>query len=382
MKTDFHLSTTIDTNKVFLIHRSELEGRLDPFYSKPAFMELEAKVKQRSNKKLRDFIKRMAGGATPTITERDKYYAEGTDGIPFIRVQNLTTSSNLNLADIKFINLETHNGMLRRSQVTSGDLLVKITGVGRMATSSVTPDNFTGNINQHIVVVKTGDKHTSEVLAAYLNSDIGERLASRRSTGGTRPALDYPALRSIPVIYNPKIVQIANIAYKLKAQKEAEAQKLLDSIDDYLLSELGIRLPEDDFSSLEARMFYRKSRQIQGRRFDPKRYDAKSQALVDAVNSARYSVTPLKALIMHCVAGDWGYDENDIYIDSNKFERCLVIRGTEFYNRYNLRIENSRTKHRLIYKQRLKQLDIQPNDILIEKSGGSDYQPDGRVALI
>ena len=32
----------------------------------------------------------------------------------------------------------------------------------------------------------------------------------------------------------------------LKQQKEAEAQKLLDSIDDYLLRELGITLPKEE----------------------------------------------------------------------------------------------------------------------------------------
>lgn len=88
--------------------------------------------------------------------------------------------------------------MLKRSQVSACDLLVKITGVGRMAVASIAPKGFEGNINQYVCVIKTGSKEVSETLAAFLNSDIDEKLASRRSTGGTRPALDYPAYFLFP----------------------------------------------------------------------------------------------------------------------------------------------------------------------------------------
>lgn len=77
------------------------------------------------------------------------------------------------------------NGMLKRSQVSAGDLLVKITGVGRMAVASVAPEGFEGNINQQVCVIKTGSKEISETLAAFLNSDIGEKLASRRGAAAS-----------------------------------------------------------------------------------------------------------------------------------------------------------------------------------------------------
>jgi type I restriction enzyme S subunit len=60
-----------------------------------------------------------------------------------------------------------------------------------MAIASVAPKNFVGNTNQHMVVVKTGNVAISKYLAHYLNLDIIEKIASRHSTGGTRPALDY-----------------------------------------------------------------------------------------------------------------------------------------------------------------------------------------------
>ena len=224
-----------------------------------------------TDQKLRDFITRISSGSTPDTKRSDEYYTDAHNGISFFRVQNLSPEG-LRLDDCKYVTFDTHNGLLKRSQVSGGDLLVKITGVGRMAVSSVAPYGFEGNINQHIVVIKTENYQTCEVLAAFLNSDIGEKLASRRSTGGTRPALDYHALKSIPIIYKPQIVEIMHSAYAQKREKELEAEALLDSVDDYVLSELEIELPEPKNNRIENRIFTSTSSDVSGRRFDPEVY--------------------------------------------------------------------------------------------------------------
>jgi len=211
-------NTKLNPNRVFILQKSELEKRLDPFYYVPELVELEKKVLAKQPKKLRDYVKGIASGATPKTAEVEKYYSDKENGKPFLRVQNLSPTGILEFDDCKYINEDTHNGMLKRSQVSEGDLLVKITGVGRMAVASVAPENFEGNINQHVCVIKTGNKEISETLAAYLNSDIGEKLASRRSTGGTRPALDYPALLSIPIIEDKRILEITKKVIKQKKQ--------------------------------------------------------------------------------------------------------------------------------------------------------------------
>lgn len=246
----------------------EIDKRLDPAYYKKFYMDLEKAVSAQTTYKLRDFIKFMASGVTPKITETVKYYVDADDGIPFLRVQNLTPEG-LDYADCKYINQETHTTLLKRSQVVSGDLLIKITGVGRMAITCIAPHNFEGNINQHIVVVKTKRTDLNNQIAAFLNSDIGEMLASHRTTGGTRPALDYAALRSIPIILNQDIVKVMEKAYFAKQQKEKEAQQLLDSIDGYLLQELGIALPPKELDTLSNRMFFVNSENVLGGRLDP-----------------------------------------------------------------------------------------------------------------
>lgn len=159
----------------FVVQSDEIEGRLDVFYYMPEFVELEKKIKKLSPKILGDYIINISGGATPEKDEPEKYYADSIDnGVPFLRVQNVT-EEGINLDDCKYINFDTHTGMLRRSQVKEGYMITKITGVGRMAVSSVAPKGFDGNVNQHLVAIKTDSHQTSKVLATFLNSDIRYR---------------------------------------------------------------------------------------------------------------------------------------------------------------------------------------------------------------
>ena len=252
---------------IFTIKRSEIEKRLDPFFYRPDFMQLENAIKNAGALPLRNYVRGIASGATPKTDQCEKYYSDKQNGIPFLRVQNLSPTSILNYEDCKYINKETHENMLYRSQVNEGDLLVKITGVGRMAIASVAPKDFVGNTNQHMCVIKTDDERTSWILAAWLNTDIAEKLASRRATGGTRPALDYPALLSLPIIFDERIYETMKNAVSEMKQKQQQAKQLLDSIDSYLLDELGITLPKKD-NSLSKRIFTTKFSEVSGGRWD------------------------------------------------------------------------------------------------------------------
>jgi restriction endonuclease S subunit len=301
--SSFTISPTLNKNRVFILQKSELEKRFDPFFYVPELLELEKKVLAKKPKKLRDYVKSLASGATPKTSESEKYYAEKENGIPFLRVQNLSPTGVLEFEDCKYINEETHNGMLKRSQVSAGALLVKITGVGRMAVASVAPEGFVGNINQHVCVIKTGSKEVSETLAAFLNSDIGEKLASRRSTGGTRPALDYPALLSIPIIEDKRILQITDKVIAQKQKNEAEADKLLSSIDDYLLNELGIKLPEPPENTLKNRMFTVSLSELSGSRFDPNYSLTKHLQNIKSITESKFKAKTLKAITIDIFQG-------------------------------------------------------------------------------
>lgn len=376
----YEVPQNIAPNKVFIVNFSELEGRLEPEFYRPSIASLEKNIRSLSSHKLKDYALSIAGGATPKKAEADKFYSDAENGIPFLRVQNLQTNGELLLDGCVYINEETHNGLLVRSQVSEGDLLVKITGVGRMAIASVAPSGFVGNTNQHMVVIKTGDVSLSKYLARYLNLDIIEKIASRHSTGGTRPALDYPSLKNIPIIEG---IDFSPINEAIRESKKIESQKqtLLSSIDAYLLKSLGIILYETKSQTLQDRMFTVKFSEISGGRLDPKLYSSSIEQLKQSLFMSPYDKQPLKDFIISSCSGEWGKDESE-EVDENKFTKCLVIRATEFDNTFNLRLDNSRVKYRWIENSKLSKMNIQANDLLIEKSGGSEDQPVGRISIL
>jgi type I restriction enzyme, S subunit len=273
-----------------------MQTRHDPYYYLPKFVRLEVRVTARSTARLRDYVVALSGGSTPKKEEEEKYYADAESGIPFVRVQNLNVDGHLSLDDVKYVNRETHEGLLNRSKVLQDDLLVKITGVGRMAVASVPPIGFEGNINQHIARIRTKSRATSEALAAWLNTDIAETLAKRRSTGGTRPALDYPALRSMPVILDERMQKELSAAYAQHKRAEAKASELLAGIDAYLLSELGITLPPEPANTIASRIFTAQRKELAGWRFDPQALHPEREGCVDALR--RLNSISLKAVCL------------------------------------------------------------------------------------
>lgn len=329
----------IDKNKIFIVQRSEIEGRLEPEFYKPSIADLEKKIRGKSSHKLRDYALSISGGATPKKTESDKYYADKETGVPFLRVQNLNTDGTLSFDDCLYINKETHEGMLARSQVSEGDLLVKITGVGRIAIASVAPEGLIANTNQHMVVVKTGNKEISKYLARYLNLDIIEKIASRHSTGGTRPALDYPSVKNLPIIEGIDFSSIDR-AIELKKQKESEAQQLLDSIDTYILNELGITLPgiKTDLGS----RFFIVNRSTIDKRWDPYYSQVYFRDAFKAVESGKYPVFNLKSISELITSGITPKSGGEAYTEDR-------INGVPFIRSGNISIDGELNYDDLLY---------------------------------
>ena len=384
----YNLPQHIDPNKIFIINRSELEGRLDTEYYKTDIRSLENKIRAESKKKLSDFILRISSGATPSVQEEEKFYSDKENGIPFLRVQNLQTNGRISLEDVKYINDETHENYLKRSQVSGGNLLVKITGVGRMAIASVAPDSFVGNTNQHMVVIKTESKNTSEYLANYLNLDVIEKLASRRSTGATRPALDYLALKSIPIIEGIDF-SILETAYKQKQQKEKQAQALLASIDDYLLEELGIKmLTENNIDEIvsyqgfelnkhnplvkNGRLFLTGFREIGGGRFDPFYHLKHFNDSIKVLEKSCANLLKIKDVIDFLESGS-----RPIGGASNIREGVLSLGGEHVNTNCEIEVKNVRYIS-FDFHEKIKNTETKKHDILLVKDGATT----GKIGII
>lgn len=105
----------INMDKIFIVNRSEIEGRLEPEFYRPSLSSLENRIRSLATHKLRDYALSLAGGATPKKTEADKYYTDSESGIPFLRVQNLQTNGELTFDNCIYINEETHRLIAKKS---------------------------------------------------------------------------------------------------------------------------------------------------------------------------------------------------------------------------------------------------------------------------
>ena len=186
-------------------------------------------------------IESISGGATPLRANEEQYCDEG---IKFLRIQNIT-SQGFDFNDVKYITEEVHSGLLKRSQLSNGDLLMTITG--RIGTCAVvTEDCLPANINQHIVRIRLKNGFIPEFAATYLNSAIGTILSNRGVTGTTRVALDYESIKAIPfpnitdIIVQKEYVKQSDKEINIYKQKIQQADELLAGMSNYILETLGV----------------------------------------------------------------------------------------------------------------------------------------------
>jgi type I restriction enzyme, S subunit len=80
----------------------------------------------------------------------------------------------------------------------------------------------------------------------------------------------------------------------------------------------------------------------------------------------------LGSLLADELSGDWGDDEGEVSLS--------VLRSTNFTDSGNLKLDD--VAKRGFTRSKAAQVQVQPNDILVERSGGGPSQPVGRVAMI
>lgn len=261
---EYKVSETANSQKVFLTKRSQLEGRIDtnyyiekPNYSNCIRLSTLAKVK--------------GGKRIPLGYD---YSQEETSNL-YLRVANMDENSNFDYSNFKYISDEVFN-MLERYAVLNDDLIISIAGtVGKIKILSDIPSGKKVILTENCAKIVLNDKNN--ILPKYLKLVLQTKFLKNQinlsyiQTTIPKLGLDKILSLRLPLIpnikYQLKIIDHFETAYIKKQQKEFQAKQFLDSIDDYLLNELGITLPEKD-TSKKSRMFTTKFSEISGGRFD------------------------------------------------------------------------------------------------------------------
>lgn len=265
----FQLSEAVDKDKVFLVKRSELEDVWNTEFYKPEFLENRERLKQ--NKfgliKLQNITSKITKGETP-LWRGDDYLKEG---VRFVKSENVL-ENELNIFSTDFVSKEVHLRM-KRSQLSEGDVLLNIVGasIGR---ACVYNKDDEANINQAVCLIRLIDGYNPYWLSSLLTTTPYKTWINQLKSGGARDNIDLGQVRNFLVPNHPpeiqdKIISIVQKSGIQKKEKEAQAQQLLDSIDTYLLNELGIETKTNYQCAIENRIVKSSFKSFTGQRWDP-----------------------------------------------------------------------------------------------------------------
>ena len=237
----FKLSENIDPNKVFIINHSELEGRLDSFFyiNRPDF---------HNTIRLSKIAKIKGGKRIP----KDANYSDIDTPNLYLRVTDIDESTEFNYLNFKSISDELYE-KLKRYEVFENELIISIAGtVGKTKVVKNIPDKKRVILTENCVKILTNSDILPQYLNIVLQTNFLQKQIELSYIQTTIPKLGIDKILGLkipqipPLEIQQQIVDLYEKAYAEKQQKEAEAQRLLDSIDDYLLGELGITLPKEE----------------------------------------------------------------------------------------------------------------------------------------
>ncbi|MCK5051949.1 MAG: restriction endonuclease subunit S [Candidatus Cloacimonetes bacterium] len=283
--SNYALKETLPDDRIFLLKFSELNERFDPLYIKAVENiknNIESKAKYECNKLIISCsITRGRFGHRP---RNDPEFYGGT--YPFIQTGDIVKASE-NYGKIEYTQTLNEKGLKTSKMFLPPQLLFTIAAnIGDTAIldfPSCFPDSIVALTphNSDELLLKYFDIYL-KIIKIYI-VELAPYSAQRN--------LNNRQLAQIPLITPPKEIQLQIIelfyeAVNIKKQKEAEANELIASIDDYLLNELGISLPEKD-NSLESRIFITSLNKMKEKRFDSEYYqtyyDEVSSAIIDGV---------------------------------------------------------------------------------------------------
>lgn len=348
-KIDFFVKAPLS----FAVGRGGIEGRFDPFYYKPQYRKMEETLKMSAYPivKLHDVVDDIRNGSTPPGGKFEE------EGIPFIRSQNF----DLDGVKVKQYITEDFHNQLERSKVKSGDVLIAVVGATLGVIGYVQENIREANINQNVARLIVKEKVNSKYLAIYLDSKFGKEQILRTATLTTQNYLNNQLLENIFIILpsrriQDKIAEIMDEAYRLKKEKEAEAEKLLNSIDAYVLNELGIKLN----GAKEEKVFATTFDKIRGKRFDPYSRQPKYEKFDQSLQKGLYQI---KLLGSYLTDIKYGASVKNIYAE----EGIPLLRITNLKpNQINL---SEVVKLPYEKKNEIGNCYVQEGDFLISRSG-------------
>ena len=219
---------------------------------------------------LRDLI---AHGYYGVLPPGDSY---GDDlPIRFIRSAEMNVDLDVDLDDCPFVEEQYY---IKKAQVQKDDVLLAVKGAtiaSRKCVAHVRDDVGRAIVNGSIYRMQAKPEVNPRFLAIVLSTEILKRQMRLALTANN--GVDYLDKSLIHHLVVPapdravqdRLVATYDAAMSASVSAKQQASALLASIDDFLLSELGITLPPETENTLENRTFCVQAHELGGWRFDP-----------------------------------------------------------------------------------------------------------------
>jgi type I restriction enzyme, S subunit len=351
----------LNPKRVFILQKSEVEKRLDPEYYGHIYNEYDKKLRLKPFKKFNQIIKSINNG----FDFRD--YKES--GTPYLKVANIR-KGEFRFDKIQYIDFNSSE-ITKNIQLKKGNIL--LTRKGTFGYSIALEQDYDFVISSEVFYIEIQeDLINPKFLEIFFNSGIGQAQFDKNKIGAIMGSLSQDAIRElkIPVPTIEVQKEIVSIYQKYISQKqtnEAEAEKLLASIDDYLLKELGITLPTPPENTLKNRMFTKTFKEISDGRIDPHFHQEKFKQLDIELSQGKFPLSKLKKKSILITSGATPLSKGDSYTEDETigvpFVRSGEIKDITFEDCIYIKPE--------IHNTMLKSSQLKKGDLLIAIVGAT-----------
>ena len=361
----YQVSKNINMDKIFVVQRSEIEGRLDAQY-------YNASINIPHSIKLSSFAIVKGGKRIP----KGYSYSDKKTPYHYLRVADMDSDSDINYMDLKCLDKDVYK-ILEKYEIRELELAISIAGtIGKVCVIHEIPLEHKVILTENCakILIKRGNSLKIDYLKILFTMPFIQKQLELNYIQTTIPKLGLDKIQNLkfPPIpsqdFQKQIIQRINSAYSEKKSKESEAQQLLDSIDDYLLEELGILLPVYN-TNLKKRVFIINKRSIDNR-WDPYYSQDYFRNAFTALESCEYPIVNLKTITQHITSGITPKSGGNAYTEDR-------INGIPFIRSGNISIDGEFNFDDLLYlkptihETMMRSSQLKKNDILVAIVGAT-----------
>jgi restriction endonuclease S subunit len=273
----------------FTVYADGIEGRIDPLYLKNKTIIEEPKTRFALVKLGRLLKSKVQYGANEIAID-----GKPRQDIRYIRITDIDEFGNLRSDEWK-----TAQNIEEKYLLNEGDILFARSGAtaGKcfLYKNEYGKSIFAGYLIRFIFDTS---KVNPKYIFYYTQLERYKLWVKSIQRPSGQPNINSEEFKSfkIPLLHiqtQNRIAQLMGNAYEIKKQKETEAQQLIDTINEYVLEELSIKLPE-----LKDEMCYVvNADEVKNNRCDAYYYQPKFEEVVEALENGKYNVVLFDVLI-------------------------------------------------------------------------------------